>query len=248
MKYKLIGFSFLILLNSCVVKKPYLGLSYIYRDKFPSNDEFHALILDNTDYFSYLLYTKTGTINERVEGDYKIEIDSLILEISNPIEYEIQKTSVKYSNYGSPEFVYFMFFELPPKVLEVNRHRYKKVSTSIIYECQSDTCPANQAIDSKGWSGWYFDDTVKVLKKYYDSIHTDTLNLFDPNDNLTDKKIPIKVEEYNCIKIYVALKPKFDLIEIPQRFKIIGRHLVTDYKNQKRKYKLLYNTGVSLDK
>jgi hypothetical protein len=234
--------------NSCVVINPYLGTSYIYKNKTAYWTEYNVLAIDNANYFSYIQYNKSGTLNEGVEGEYSIKNDSLILEITDPVEYIVQKTSIKYSNFGSPDSVYFMFYDLPPKVLEVNRYRYQKVSSSLIYDCQKDTCPANQAIDSKVWSGWDFNDTIKVPRNYYNLIHIDTLDLFDPNDDLMDKKIPIKVDEYNCIKIFVALKPKFDLIEIPTRFTIVGKRLITDFKNKKIQFKLLHKAGVSLDK
>lgn len=233
---------FVSILNSCVSINPYLGTSYIYKDKGPYWTEYNVIAIDHDKYFSYYRYDKYGTLNERVEGEYRIKNDSLFLEITLPVEYKIQKTSIKYSNYGSPDSVYFMFYDLPPKVLEVNRYRYDKVSSSLIYNCQKDTCLAHHGIESKVWSGGDSNDTTKVPKKYYNLNQIDTLDLFDPNNDLMDKKIPIKIDEYNCIKIYVALRPKYDLIEIPTRFMIIGKRLTTDFKNKEIQYKLLHKT------
>ena len=234
--------------NSCVVRNPYLGTSYIYKNKTPYWAEYNVLAIDNANYFSYLKFNKPGTLNEEVKGEYSIKNDSLILKITDPVEYKVQETSVKYSDFGSPDTVYFMFYDLPPIVLEVNRHRYHKISSSLIYDCQKDTCPAYQAIESKVWSGSDFNDTVEVPRNYYNLVHIDTLDLFDPNDDLIDKKVPVKVDEHNCIKIFVALKPKYDLIEIPTQFEIVGKHLITDFENKKLQFKLLHKAEVSLNK
>jgi hypothetical protein len=248
MKKILYFLEIIILLCSCKGRNPYYGTSYVFKNKTPFMTEFHVLSLDNANYFTYLLYSKSRTLNEKVEGEYEIKKDSLILKITNPVDYNVQKTTVEYSNYGSLDSVYFMFYELPPRVLKVNSYRYKEVSSSLIYDCPKDTCPANLAIESKVLSGWESNDIIKVPREKYISNQLDTLIFFDPNDNLIDKKIPIIVDKNNCIKVFIALKPKYDLIKIPTQLLIRKKQLIADFENKNRVYKLFYKEAVNLDK
>jgi hypothetical protein len=137
--------------------------------------------------------------------------------------------------------VYFFFYELHPQILNINRDRYQKVSLDLIYDCPKDTCPSTQAVDFKLIPGWAFNDTVVVSRRYYIQNHADTLDFFDPNDELVNKKVPIIVNNHNCIKVYLALKPHYDLIDIPLRYHFKNKSLVSiDSNNKDLVYKLKY--------
>lgn len=226
------------LLTSCAIN-PYGGTTYINKQRTPYGKKFYALTLDRANYFSFIFFNKYGTLNEHLKGEYRIDKDTVLLRIIDPIEYKIKETRVEYSEYKSPDSLYFFFFDLHPQILKVNRTGYHKVSSNVIYDCPKDTCPSIQAIDCKMIPGWAFDDTVVVSKKYYSQNHLDTLDFFDPNDELVDKKIPIVIDKYNCVKIYLALKPQFELPGIPTKFFFDQKRLFCfDSMNKKRVFRL----------
>lgn len=230
----------LIFTTSCVIN-PYAADTYIYKQKTPYGSRFHALSLDYVNYFTYRYFNKAGTYNERVTGDYEIKGDTLLLSIIKPVEYKIRQTFVNYTDYKSSDSVYFFFYELHPQILKVNRERYRKVSLDLIYDCPKDTCPAMQAVDCKLIPGWAFDDTVVVSRRFYFHDHVDTLDFFDPDDELVNKKVPIIVDNHNCVKIYLALKPLYDLIDIPLSYYFKNKSLVSIDSNYKdRIFKLKY--------
>ncbi|MGB8491178.1 MAG: hypothetical protein WCE64_08970 [Bacteroidales bacterium] len=230
----------IIFTTSCVIN-PYSADTYIYKQKTPYGPRFHALSLDYVNYFTYRYFNKAGTYNELVTGDYEIKGDSLLLSIIKPVEYKIRQTFVKYSDYKSPDSVYFFFYELHPQILKFNRNRYQKASLDLIYDCPKDTCPAMQAIDCKLIPGWAFDDTIVVSRRFYIQDHADTLDFFDPYDELVDKKVPIVVDNHNCVKIYLALKPLYDLMDIPLSYHFKNKKLVSINQNNKNRiYKLRY--------
>jgi len=235
------------LLTCCNERHPYSGTTYVYTDNSTYETEFHAISLDGANYFTYLLFTKSGSINEKVEGEYEISKDTLNLKIIYPIEFNVQKTAVLYSNHGSKDSIYFMVFELPPKILRINRNRYRKISSSLIYDCQEDTCQTFYPFESKKY-GWASNGTNIEKRKNYNSAPLDTFNFFDPNDDLIDKKVPVNWGKNNCVKVYLALNPKYDLIKIPMKFAIGKNILMTEFENIKRKYALLYKHGVDLNK
>ena len=233
---------FLLVLSNCSVPS-YVGPTYICKQKTPPfGNKFHVLRLDYANYFYYTYYDKSGLLNQEVNGEYEINQDTIIMKIIKPIDFKIKETFLKYSNFKSQDSVYFMFFDLYPEVLEINRHRYQKVSLSLFYDCPTDTCPSYQAIDSKLIPGWAFKDTVVVSKKFFDNNKLDTLDFFDPNDDLVDKKIPIKIDKFNCVKIYLAIKPKYDMYDIPTRFFFEKKHIVCfDSENNKMIFKPYHN-------
>lgn len=228
----------MFLIESCV-PHAYIGPTYISKPQNrPFENEYQVLQLDYVNSFHYIYYNKAGTIHEEVNGDYKIIKDSLILEIIKPIDVQMKKSFVEYSNCGFQDSLYLIFFKLFPEILQVNRHRYQKASLSLFYECPVDTCPSLQAIESNRIPSCDFNDTVIVSRKLYASNYIDTLNFFDPNDDLIDKKMQINMERYNCAKIYLAVKPKYELQEIPTRLSFKGKNIVyTDSNNNLIKFK-----------
>lgn len=236
---------FVLIFTSCSVHK-YSGPTYICRQKNPPfRNEYHVLQLDYANFFYYTHYNKSGTIHDEVNGEYKIVHDTLLLKITKPIDFKTKETFVKYSDYKSQDSVYFMFFELFPQVLEINRHRYQKASLSIFYDCPTDTCPSYQAIESKVVTRQFFKDTVQVSKKYYANNHIDTLSFFDPNDELIDKKVPITIDKFNCLKIYLAIKPNYELFEIPTTMFFEKKNILSfDSKGNKMVFRPYHNNNL----
>lgn len=226
-------------LVECCVPHSYVGPTYISKPQNrPFENEYQVLQLDYGNFFHYIYYNKAGTIHEEVNGEYKIRQDSLILEIIKPIDFQTKESFVEYSNFSSQDSIYLLFYELFPQVLRVNRHMYQNASLSIFHECPLDTCPSNQGIVSKIIPGWSFNDTIVVSRKLYANNYIDTLDFFDPNDVLIDKKMQINMKQYNCAKIYLAVKPKYELFEIPTRLSFKGKNIAyTDSNNNLIKFK-----------
>jgi hypothetical protein len=223
-------FLFLILVVFLLIKcvaPSYVGPSYISKQKNkPFGNEYHVLQLDYGNNFQYIYFNKAGTIHEEVNGDYEIINDSLILKVIEPVEFKIKKTYVEYSYYGSRDSVYLMFFNMYPKILEVNRYKYNKASLRIFFECPNDTCPSYHAVESNMLPGGFFKDTVIVSKEFYNEKTLDTLKFFDPNDDLLNKQVPINLGQYNCAKIFLAVKPNNELYKIPKGFSFKGRNII----------------------
>ncbi len=223
---KSISFSLVVLIfTSCCAPK-YIGPTYICKQKDPlSRNTYHVLGFDYANYFHYRYFDETGFIHEVVNGDYEIDHDTVILEVVKPIDFKTKETFVEYSNCKSQDSIYFMFFELVPQVLDIN-YRYQKASISLFYNCPTDTCPSNQAIESNVIPGGFIEDTVHVWKNYYVNDRIDTLTFEDPYDELIDKKVQVIIDKFNCIKIYLAIKPNYELYDIPTRLFFEKNHIV----------------------
>lgn len=235
-------FLFILLLTSCSAPT-YVGPTYICKQRTPPyGNKYHLLQLDYANYFYYTYYDKSGLLNQKVNGEYEINHDTIILKIIKPIEFKIKETFVRYSDFKSQDSVYFLFFDLYPEVIKINRHRYREASLSLFYDCPKDTCTSYQAINSKVIPGWAFKDTVVVSKNFYANNKLDTLVFFDPNDELIDKKVPITVDKFNCVKIYLAIKLKYEMYDIPTKLFFEKKHIVCfDSNNKKMIFRSYHN-------
>jgi hypothetical protein len=122
-----------------------------------------------------------------------------------------------------------------PGILKINENIYNDIPISIIVNCKSDTCPSYESFESYVLKDSFFGDTISILKKDFNTAENDTLIIFDPNDLLVDKTIPVKIDSSNCIKIYLARKAKFNFIEIPQKYRIKKKRI--DFIDSKGKIK-----------
>jgi hypothetical protein len=210
----------MILLLDCSSYKQNLTEYFVFKRHTPMGLDIHKLeinIFDSTfsyDYLNNMYGKRTGVIH----GTWKKNNDSLLLSILYPIDYNIKRSFVSYSNFGSSDSIYILFYVLYPEVENINQHIYSSVSISLIDDCITDTCPSYESIKSTVLPKTYFSDTIVIPRNFYSSTQLDTFNIFDPNDVLVDNVIPVKVDAFNCISIYLARKPKFDFIEIPTRY------------------------------
>ena len=176
-------------------------------------------------YFSYK-YLRSMEHGKRriIYGTWRKHDDSLLLDIVYPVDYKIKKSFVTYSNYKSPDSIYIFIYNLYPAIVNINRYLYREVSISVMENCMNDTCPALATLTSICRNDC-FGDTIVVPRSDYSKTGTETMSFFDPNDDLVDKSLPVIIGKDNCIKVYLAIKPHFDFIEIPTRFLLNNQQL-----------------------
>ena len=116
-------FLFILLLTSCS-GPTYVGPTYICKQRTtPFGNKYHILQLDYANYFYYTYYDKSGLLNQKVNGEYEINHDTIILKVIKPIEFKIKETVVRYSDFKSQDSVYFLFFDL-----STVGHNWKKLT------------------------------------------------------------------------------------------------------------------------
>ncbi len=226
-----------IMLSGCKGTNNEPNGDYLFQDKSnPEKQKFHKLSIGLDEYFNFDYSDEVfGSKKGNIRGTWNKVNDSIYLNIIYPIDFEVKKSFVSYSNKLSPDSIYLVFYNLFPTISEIN-YRYEFIPASLLETCITDTCQSLKTFSSSVLEQSFCREKYVFSKKIYENATVDTLDFLDPNDELVDKFVIIRPDSANYIEIYLARKPKYGFIEIPLKYKFKNNKLYFTDAEGKIKY------------